>query len=548
MSRITLETAELVTARPRLPRGYDGAMSWMQRIDWRALGTTVAVAIGALAASILGVYLLEERAGVRDASTVFLLAVALVAYLRGSWAAVGTALGAFLAYNYLFLPPEFTFLVSDPQHVLTLMLLLAVGIGIGRLTGLQRDQARRSERREHEARALFNVSRAIASAKRMKDALPVLVASLAEDAGMARVWIGLGSTWAQEQVVAASDPTADAPGSGPHSVLPRGSVEGQPSWVRLSPPGPAPHRRDRLALYRVELVDGSEPIGSLWAARDARLGPPSGEETRLLAAAADQIGQGIMRDRLSEQATELEVARRSEELKAALLDSVSHDLRTPLATIRASAGTLADPSVALSPAEARSTAREIDAEADRLANLVSGLLDMSRITGGALQTRPETMPVGEVVMPAVQRARASLGHRAIQLEIPDDLPPVAVDPVLVSQVLDNLLENVARHAAADAPLRLTATADPQAVTVRVEDGGPGVPPDAMPHIFEKFYRVPARRGVARHGTGLGLAVVKGMAEVMGGSVVASRSQLGGLAIDVRLPIAVPPLPDAEPTT
>jgi two-component system sensor histidine kinase KdpD len=518
---------------------------WLQRIDWRLVATTVAVAAAALGASILGVYLLEERAGVRDASTLFLLAVALVAYLRGSWAAVGTALGAFLAYNYLFLPPEFTFLVSDPQHILTLGLLLAVGIGIGRLTGLQRDQATNSERREHEARALFNNSRAIASAKRTNEALPELVASLAADAGMARVWVGLGSTWAQEQVVATSDASADAPGSGPHSVLPRPSADGKQAWVRLSPSGPAAPRRDSLALYRVELVDGSEPIGSLWAARDSRSGPPTREETRLLAAAADQIGQGIVRDRLSEQATELEVARRSEELKAALLDSVSHDLRTPLATIRASAGTLADPTVALTPEEAQATAREIDAEADRLANLVSGLLDMSRITGGALQTRTETMPVSEVLMPAVQRARGMLGHRPIQLEVPDDLPPLAVDPVLIGQVLDNLLENVARHTPDDAPVRILASSDGQGVKVRVEDGGAGVPPEAMPHIFEKFYRVPARRGSARVGTGLGLAVVRGMAEAMGGAVAATRSELGGLAVDLRLPVATPPH-DEEP--
>jgi two-component system sensor histidine kinase KdpD len=516
------------------------------KVDWRSLTTTIVTVAAALGASIVGVYLLEEFVGIRDASTLFLLAVALVAYLRGSWAAVGTALGAFLAYNYLFLPPEFTFFVSDPQHILTLGLLLAVGIAIGRLTGLQRDQARRSERREHEARALFNVSRAIASAKRMNEALPALVASLAEDAGMARVWIGLGSTWAQEQVVATSDPGTDAPGSGPHSILPRASGEGQPAWIRLSPPAPPTPRRDRLALYRVELVDGSDSIGSLWAARDARQGPPTGEETRLLAAAADQIGQGIVRDRLAEQATELEVSRRSEELKAALLDSVSHDLRTPLATIRASAGTLADPNVTLTSGQARATAREIDAEADRLANLVSGLLDMSRITGGALQTRPEAMPVDEVVMPAVQRARGALGRRPIELEIPDDLPPVVVDPVLVSQVLGNLLENVARHTPDDAPVRVSASADSDAVTVRVEDGGGGVPPEAMPHIFEKFYRVPARRASARQGTGLGLAVVKGMAEAMGGSVAAAPSDLGGLAIDLRLPVSTGPPVDEEP--
>jgi two-component system sensor histidine kinase KdpD len=528
---------------PAVAQGYDGDM-WRPRTDWRALAATIVVVVVALGASIAGVFLLEEEAGVQDASTVFLLAVALVAYLRGSWAAVATALGAFLAYNFLFLPPEFTFFVSDPQHILTLVLLLGVGVGIGRLTGLQRDQADRSERREHEARALFNVSRAIATAKRLRDALPVLVDSLAGDARMARVWIGLGSTWAHEQVVASTDGGADASGAGPHSVLRRASADEPPTWVRLSPPGPPSARREGLALYRIELVDGTDAIGSLWAARDPHLGPPSGEETRLLAAAADQIGQGIVRDRLSEQATELEVSRRSEELKAALLDSVSHDLRTPLATIRASAGNLADPSVALTVDEARATAREIDAEADRLANLVSGLLDMSRIAGGALETRPEAMPVGEAVMPAVRRARAALGNRPLQVSLPDELPPIFVDPVLMSQVLDNLFENIARHTPTEARVRIGASADGDAVILRVEDGGPGVPAASLPHLFEKFYRVPERRGAARRGTGLGLAVVKGMADAMGASVAASPSELGGLAIDLGLPVAAGAPPEA----
>jgi two-component system sensor histidine kinase KdpD len=185
-------------------------------------------------------------------------------------------------------------------------------------------------------------------------------------------------------------------------------------------------------------------------------------------------------------------------------------------------------------------AREIDAEADRLARLVSGLLDMSRIAGGALQTNPEPMPVAEIVEPALQRARAWLGHRPVQVAIPDDLPLVAVDPVLGNQVLDNLLENASRHTPSDALLRISAERDGEAVRVRVEDAGPGVPPEAMPHLFEKFYRVPARRGPARQGTGLGLAMVKGLSEAMDGSVAASRSSLGGLAIDVWLPIAAAP--------
>lgn len=506
----------------------------------RGLTTTIAVVIAALAGSGAGVFLLEEGVGVRDASTLFLLGVALVAFLRGSWAAVAAAVGAFLTYNFLFVPPRFTFQVAEPQQILTLIILLAVGVGIGRLTGLQRDHAQRAERREREARALFNVGRAIAAARRTKDALPVLVANLGADTRMERVWIGLGTTSAQEQVVASAGPEAGPAGSGSHSVLRRGSDSGHPGWVRLSPPGPSLARHDGLALFRVALVDGEEAIGSLWAARDPGIGPPSDEETRLLAAAADQIGQGIVRDRLSEQATELEVARRSEDLKTALLDSVSHDLRTPLATIRATAGTLADTSVALAPDEARAMAREIDSEADRLAHLVRGLLDMTRITAGALEPSAEPMPVGEIVMPALERARASLGHRLVELVIPDELVSVRVDPVLVTQVIDNLLENVARHTPSDALIRIMAQAQGDVVLLRVEDAGPGVTAEALPHLFEKFYRAPTPRGTARQGTGLGLAVVDGLAKAMGGSVDASPSTLGGLAIDVRLPRAPEP--------
>jgi two-component system, OmpR family, sensor histidine kinase KdpD len=505
---------------------------------WRALGMSLATVVASLAVTTAAVYVLQDRGGIGDASTLYLLAVAVVAYLRGSWAAIGAAVGAFLTYNFLFLPPRFTFVVSDPQHILTLILLLMVGGGIGWLTGQQRGQAQRSELRERDARALFAVSRAIATAKRTTDALPDLVTRLLADSHMQRIWIALGATWQQEQAVADTARGADLPASGPHSLLRRSADPGQQLWVRLSPPGPpAASRRDSLAVYRLELTDGSTTIGSLSAQRDPRVGPPRDEETRLLAAAADQIGQAIVRDRLAEQATELEVARRSEELKAALLDSVSHDLRTPLATIRATAGTMADPSVPIAPGQARAMAAEIDAEADRLARLVSDLLDMSRIAGGAMQARPEPMPLADVVTPSVERARAALGQRAITLEIPDDLPAVVVDHVLANQVLDNLLDNVARHAAPDAAVRISAVRDSGVVRLRIEDAGPGVPPEAMEHLFEKFYRGPGRRGAARQGTGLGLALVRGLAETMGGSATASKSPLGGLAIDVSMPVA-----------
>jgi two-component system sensor histidine kinase KdpD len=523
------------------PAVYDWPVTVRAAPEWRGALTTAAIALGVVTAATVAVFAVENWAGVADASTIYLLAVALVAYLRGTWAAVGTALAAFLIYNFLFVEPRFTFQVADPQQILTLVILLAVGIGIARLTGLQRDHAKRSERREREARSLFAISEVIASARRIGEAFPTLVTNLAAASGMERVWIGMGPTRALEQILGDSQP-GDSPSTiGPHWVL-RRSADSPPTWIRLSPPGPGPMARDdRLALFRAELSEGEAVVGSLWGTRDPAQGEPSEEETRLLANAADQIGQALIRDRLSSQTTELEVARRSEELKAALLDSVSHDLRTPLATIRATAGTLADPALDLPSAQRMSMASEIDAEAERLSRLVGELLDMSRIEGGALRPNLEAMPVEEIVRPALERARESLGRRRIEMAIDDELPAVAVDQVLADQAIGNLLENVARHSAAEALLRISASEDRDGlVRLCIEDGGPGVPTEAIAHLFDKFYRVPGRRDASRRGTGLGLALVRGLVEGMGGSVQANASELGGLAIELRLPVAPDP--------
>jgi two-component system sensor histidine kinase KdpD len=512
--------------------------STLVHINWRRLAGTLLTDLAVLGIATFGVFVLEERLGLQGGSAVYLLAVAMVAYLQGSWAAISTAVGAFLAYNFLFVAPRFTFRVANAQGLLTLVTLLALGTGIGRLTGLLRDRARESDRREREARSLFALSRAIVTARRTVDALPGIVERIAAETGMERVWIGVGPTIAQEQALADTQPGAPAIAVSAHQVLNRGDDEDRSNWVRLSPPGlPAAVRAGGPTLHRVELRGGAEVIGSLWGARDPALGPPTVEETRLVAAAADQIGQGLLRDRLAEQATELEVTRRSDELKAALLDSVSHDLRTPLGTIRAAAGSLADPSISWKPGDREAMAGEIDAEAERLARLVGDLLDMSRIEGGALQPRCEPTPVAEAILPVLDRAGPEVGRRPVEVELEDDLPPLDVDPVLIDQVISNLLENAGRHAGPDARIRISAHREGSLARIRVEDDGPGVPPEVMPRLFEKFYRVPLRKGSARRGSGMGLALVKGLTESMGGSVAAGSSSLGGLAIDVRLRLA-----------
>jgi two-component system sensor histidine kinase KdpD len=514
------------------------AMHW-RRVSWGRVGRTLAGQLLALTAATVVVGLLEYAAGIHPASSVYLLAVASMAIAFGTWAAIGTAFGGFLTYNFLFVDPKYTFTVTEPQEILNLLLLLTLGILIGRLTGLQRDRAAEALRREQEARALFAVSRALASARKARDALGPIVERLAAETRMTRVWVGLGPTIAQEQVAADSGAPAAQPPIGTHFLLRRTPAENRSEWARISPPiRPAP-RAQPPNVYRVAINDGTDEIGSVWALRNRSSGEPTIEETRLLAATADQVGQALLRDRLASQATELEIARRGDELKTALLDSVSHDLRTPLATIRAAAGSLADPEIAWTEADRSRTARQIDLEADRLNRIVSNLLDMSRIEAGALRPEVEVLPLEDVVWAVLSRCGPSLGDRPVRLEMPPDLPPVLADPVMIEEVLVNLVENVGRYTPAHAPVLIAAGREGSRIVLSVEDGGPGLPSEASDKIFDKFYRHPSTRSQSGRGTGLGLAVVQGMVEAMGGQVSASRSELGGLAVRIELPAGSP---------
>jgi two-component system sensor histidine kinase KdpD len=287
-----------------------------------------------------------------------------------------------------------------------------------------------------------------------------------------------------------------------------------------------------------------ETMGWLKGQRAAEAGPPSREETRLLALAADQLGLALRREELRQAATQTEIARESDALKSALLDAVSHDLRTPLASIRAAAGTLVDPELPPTPAAAREAGATIELEATRLDDLVRDVLDLSRIEGGGLRPDLVALDVRDVVEPIVERLRPALGDRDIRIDLPDDLPPVAADAVLLDAVVSNLVENAARHAPSPAVLGLSASVvngtGPRVVELAVDDGGPGVPPGDLERLFDKFFRVERPGEGSRRGMGIGLAVVRGLTEAMGGRVAAEASRLGGLRVVVGLPAAEEP--------
>ncbi len=346
-----------------------------------------------------------------------------------------------------------------------------------------------------------------------------------------------------EAIVADTAPSGSATPRNPsvHATLRRRPGDEPAEWVRVHAPvcdaeGDAdPATRPPIGSPSPRVIARSAPSGSI---RPRELGDPDAGETRVIAAAADQIGGSLERDRLRREATTAEISRRSEAIKSALLDSVSHDLRTPLASVRAAAGMLMDPDVEWPADKRREIAGSIDREAEWLNRLVTNLLDMSRVEAGELRPNLAVFALSDLVAQALARTDvASKGH-PVTVDVPEDLPPVLVDEVFMGQILSNTLDNAAKYGGPGAPIRIAAAVAPNGrVRVTVEDGGPGVPAESLPRLFEKFYRVPRRGEGSRRGTGIGLAVVRGLIEAMGGTVVARPSPLGGLAVDFDVPVA-----------
>jgi two-component system sensor histidine kinase KdpD len=497
----------------------------------------LAVAVPSLAAATIMVALVESVLGIPNAAFVYLMAVVASAIVSGRLGAVVTAVASFLLYDFFFTEPRFTLTIKQPEEWLSLVLLLFVGIVVGELAAMERSRAEVARAREREARALFRLSRDLATRTSTADVLPVLATTLAAETRMARVWIALGEDEAAERVIADSRDAPRPPTPPFYSQLRQAPGADSPEWLRIHHP-PGQPGRGQGETYRVSIPAGASTAGAIWCLRGTPGGPPDQTETRLLAAAADQIGQVIAHDRLADEVQAAEIARQSDALKSALLQSVSHDLRTPLATIRAAAGTLR-PGSRLSDQDRLESVAAIDREVDYLNRIVTNLLELSRIEAGTLRAEREVFELEDVVGRTIDRLRQRLGGRPLEVRV--SAPPVRVDPVLLDDSLTNILDNAIKYTAPETLIRISATKlSDRAVRLTIEDGGGGVPPKALPRLFEKFYRVPGRDRSSRSGTGIGLAVVRGLIEATGGRVRARRSELGGLAIDLDLPCAEVP--------
>jgi two-component system, OmpR family, sensor histidine kinase KdpD len=525
--------------------------AWWMRLrplpDWRYLDVLVAAATLAVATTLM--LLVRQHLNVLNVSLLYLILVVLVALLARHWTSIATAVVAFLLSDFFFVKPYYTLSVARINHLLTLFVFLGVATLTSQLVYRIRLRTLEALERGRRMETLYGLSQSLigdvslepmlaAIAQRVVGLLGVGACALLlpDEQGQLVVRAGIGQLpdpsdrddagllrWAFEH----GEPAASGPGWG-RVIVPRP----QRGSGRRRVTQRVPTRR--LAALYIPISAGQRAIGVMRVAQPAEGGRFSAEDQQLLATFANQAALALERVRLADQATRAAVLERSDQLKSALLSAVSHDLRTPLASIKASATSLLQQDIVWSPADQRDLLQAIDEETDRLTRLIGNLLDLSRIEAGVLRPQRDWNDVAELVAETLARLTPTLGAREVALELEPDLPLARFDYIEIAQVLVNLLENAAKYSATDAPIAVGARRAGDALELTVADRGVGVPVGEEARVFEKFYRVANRPGTA--GAGIGLSVSQGLVEAHGGRIWVTDREGGGAIFHFTLPL------------
>ena len=518
-------------------------------IPARVAGYAAGLASVVLVSLVIGFVLGQTRIG--NISMLYLIAVLVTAVLFGSGPAVAASVAAFLIFNWFFVEPLHTFTVSDPTEWIALLLFLATAVITGQLAASQIRRAEEAKQREREAVVLYDVARLVTEddlraalgsiADRLRNELQVsgVAIELIEATGFGGTAISGDMRLAPGTTAVSTAPThLLREGTAPTGAQPSGSGR----WVSVVPPRSLGRARSASDRYFVVPVTSDERrVGTITLVRSP-LGPQLGSpQSRLLSAVAAQLGQAVERERLRRDALEAEVLRRSDDLKTALLNAVSHDLRTPLASIVASAGSLRQDDVTWTQDDRREFVDTIEQEANRLNAIIENLLDLSRMESGILNPKKEWYDLAALVDDVLGRLRPLTKGHPVVVDIPADLPPVELDYVEIDQVLSNLIENATKYAPAGQEIRVMARRSGGELQVEVADRGPGIPQEALRRLFEPFYREDEARRKQK-GSGLGLAVAKGLVEAHGGRIWAENRPGGGARFVFALP-ARDPLPE-----
>lgn len=483
-------------------------MVWIRRLIGPYVAATLIVFLSALCAE--GLYQITTTS---RPAVVFLSSVILTAYLFGSGPAYWSAALSFMLFNFYVVEPRFQINYSGPDDIITISVFLLVAMLTGRLTGRIRDQARQAEARAQTASVLFEAAKEFSSTSDES----ALRAQLAE-----RLHMATGrAAFVREKLGVVTCPS--------NPVVPPEVIRKAMTLERDSgDAAEGSHRVGEWTLRRLR-ADG-ETLGVAGWQRST-----GNDDSLLIDLLADVGATGIARARLAVAKAEAETRARTEDLRNALLSSISHDLRTPLASILASASSLAEFGESFDPGTRKDLATTIQQEADRLDSFVANLLNMTRLEAGGLRIQRVAFSVPESIERVIGRSLSRMG-RQLKTQIAPYLSEAFGDPILFEQALWNVLENAGRYTAPGSPILISAGVVADGIEISVVDTGPGIPEEDLERVFEKFYR--SRPSSRQPGTGLGLSITRGLLEGMGGSVSARPRADGmeGLMMILKLPV------------
>jgi two-component system sensor histidine kinase KdpD len=478
--------------------------------------TLLGLAAALASMGVLTVAMLPLRGSLSVATTALILVVPVVigVVIGGFATGVLSVIAGFLVYDYFFIKPYLTLWVGAPQNWVALGVYVAVMLPVARVVAGLNTARARELRQGRELRRLFELSDLLVEDKPLDVLLSVIVTALADVFGARQVALFLPANGRLGLVGSAGEPlTAEQL----RDVVPE--------------PGSATrHSLERSGLLVLALTASGRPVGLLALSAEAT----ARHEREPLLLFANQIALAVERVQLREQALRTQVNEQMAHLAKTLVAAVAHDLRAPLASIKASSSTLSDAELDISPDSRQNLATLIDVQADRLADLVQNLLDMSRIQAGVLRPRCTVIMLSKLVSAVLADPLPAWRGHDVRVELPDDLPPIDADLVLMSRVLANLVDNAVRHSPAGAPLLIRAEALPSGVIeLSVTDRGPGVDPGRRDEIFRLFAR---RDGDA--GAGLGLTIAKTFVEAHGQRIWVEDAPGGGARFCFTLPVAL----------
>ena len=482
--------------------------------------------LGMVAVALLLGLALRQFLGISNIALVFLTAVLASAVTYGLWPALFACLLSVLTFNFFFIPPLYTLTISDPENVVALFSFAIVAVIASNLTARVRAQALNAQRRAKLTEDLYLFSRKLGGVVTLDD---LLWATAFQIASMLKLRVVLLLPEGETVTVRSGYP--------PEDMLSDADLAAAKwCWQNDRAAGRGADTLPGAKRLFLPMHTGRGAVGVVGLDND-RPGPLlTPDQRRLLDALADQAALAIERINLAADVDSARLTAETEKLRSALLTSISHDLRTPLASILGSATSLMAYRKSMDETAQDELVRTIQDESERLNRFISNLLDMTRLESGAITPHREFVDLSDIVGSALRRASKVLALHHVQLEIASDFPMLKLDSVLFEQVLFNLLDNAAKYAPRDTDIRLRAWQEGGSLHIAVLDEGAGIPPDDLERIFDKFYRVQAAdRKLA--GTGLGLAICRGFVEAMGGTIVASnRQDRSGAVFTITFPV------------